>query len=119
MYMKIKNGRIVEEEVTSDKELIFRSKLKEILEKWYGLGLIDIPEIMKKIGIRSKNYEIIDFSNYAADLRRFTVQTKSTDYEIEMFRGNMIDPYSHIKVTHKGKEKYYSVSKVIQVERFK
>lgn len=117
--MEVKNGRIVEEEVTSDKELIFRSKLKEILEKWYGLGLIDIPEIMEKIGIRSKNYEIIDFSNYAADLRRFTVQTKSTNYEIEMFRGNMINPYSHIKVTHKGKEKYYSVNKVIQVERFK
>lgn len=117
--MKIKNGRIATEEVMTDKELIFRSKFKEILEKWYGLGLIDIPEVMEKIGIRSKNYEIKDFINYACDLRYFTVKTKNTEYEIEMFRGNMIDPYPHIKVTNKGKDKFYSVKKVIQVERFK
>ncbi len=117
--MQIKNGKIFTEEVTTDDELIFRSKLKEILEKWYGLGLIDIPEVIERIGIRSKNYEIVDLVNYACDLRHFTVKTKSTEYEIEMFRGNMINPYSHIKVSHKGKEKYYSVKKVIQVERFK
>lgn len=116
--MQIKNGKIVEEKVMSDEQRFFRRELKAELENTFGLQLNDIPELMKKVGIRSENYEISrSYSFYNGIV--CIVKTKNTEYEIEIFRGNMINPYSHIKVSHKGKEKYYSVKKVIQVERFK
>lgn len=115
--MEVKNGRIVEEEVMSDNELIQRRNLKVELESSFGLQLNDIPDLMKKIGIRSQNYEVLHSYDYY-DGRGYIVKTKNTEYQVEIFRGNMITPYSHIKVTHKGKEKYYSVNKIIQVERF-
>lgn len=116
-HMQIKNGRIVEEKVMSDDELILRRKLKTELENSFGLQLNDIPNLMKKIGIRSQNYQILP-SYYFYDGQEYIVKTKNTEYLVEIFRGNMINHYSHIKVTNKGKNKYYSVKKVIQVERF-
>lgn len=113
--MKIKNGRI-DDEGLSDNEIVFRKQFRDTLKNWYGLALYDIPEVMEKIGIRSKNYEIIPSPRFSSDSTCILVKTKNTVYEVEMFRGNMINPYSHFKVTNKGKEKFYSVKKVIQVE---
>ena len=114
--MKIKNGKI--EDYESKDEVVVRSHLSLALGSWFGLDLTDIPEIMQKIGVRSKNYEIalVDKETYA-DKVTILIRTKRTNYEVEIFKGNMIDPYSHFKISNKGNTKYYSVKRTIQVDR--
>lgn len=114
--MKIKNGEIKSSSKSLKTEELLRTKLSLSLYEWFDLKLTDIPEIMKKIGVRSKNYEIKFLEeNQEFDEVNLLVVTNYTTYEVEIFRGNMVNPYSHFKISNNGKTKTFEVKRDIQV----
>lgn len=115
--MKIVNGKLVKEKDESLQDIYFRNKLKDILEEWLELKLEDIPEIMEKIGVRSKNYTIIHDPMSSIWRLGLMVKTKSTMYNIEIIRDGEKEsnPEPYFKVLHHGKEKNYKIKRSIEV----
>lgn len=115
--MKIEKGKISKKNLNQE-ELEFRKKLKKALKIWFGLKLKDIPEIIKKIGVNSEEYEITYINDDYSHLN-FKVKTKNDEFEVELFRGDMVNPYSQCKVLKDDKEEIYSLSRMVQVDLLK
>lgn len=116
--MKIRDGRIEYCDMVYKGEVKMRENLSSKLDSWFGLRLSDLPEILKGIGVKSKNYDIEDlkYEDFFEKVS-FNVKTRSTKYVVEMFKGNMEDPYPHFKISRNGKSKWYQVKKIIQIEQ--
>jgi len=116
--MKIVNGKlVVKEKDESLQDIYLRNKLKDILDEWLELKLEDIPEIMEKIGVRSKNYTIVLDPMSSIWRLGLIVNTKCTMYNVDIIRDGekVSNPEPYFKVSHHGKEKNYKIKRNIQV----
>lgn len=114
--MKIKNGKvIIENEGLED--IYLRNKLDEILKSWFDLKLEDLPEIMDKIGVRSKNYKIVLDPMSHIWQCSLIINTISTAYKVDIVRDGEKEsnPEPYFRVCHNGKEKEYRVKRAIVV----
>ena len=114
--MKIENGKVtIENEGLQD--FYLRNKLDEILKSWFDLKVEDVPEIMAKIGIKSKKYEIV--LDPMSHIWKYTliVNTKYTAYKVEIVKDaeKETNPEPYFRVCHNGKEKSYMVKRTISV----
>ena len=111
--MKIKNGRV--EKYTDYDEKSRWGKLNKTLIRRFDLGITDVIEIIPKIGVRSKNYEIVILEDeYVIKL---LVKTKSTKYKIGIYTGSIENANARFAISHNGKEKVYAIKKSIQIQR--
>ena len=116
--MKIENGKvIIESEGLED--IYLRNKRDESLKGWFDLKIEDLPEIMEKIGVRSKNYEIV--LDPMSHIWKYTliVTTKATEYKVDIVRDGQkeTNPEPYFRLCHNGKEKEYRVKRTILVTK--
>lgn len=114
--MKIENGKvIIENEGLED--IYLRNKLDEILKSWFDLKIEDLPEIMEKIGVRSKNYKIV--LDPMSNIWKYSliIETISTTYKVDIVRDGEKEsnPEPYFKFCHNGKEKVYRIKRTIMV----
>lgn len=115
MKIKIKNGRI-QRICKNGADHEFREMLKKVLKSWFNLETRDIVEIIQKLGVTEKDYEIFYVQNTYFNLI-FKVITSSDEFDVELFRGTMNRPYPLMKVIREGKETVYSLARIVEVER--
>ena len=93
--------------------LLFTREFKEALEKkideWFGLDIYSIPLVLKKMGIECRKVVVEQCEN-CNDHISFYIHSQGNRYLISLFRGNMIDPYSHWTVDDGKTERYFDVS---------
>ena len=108
--MKIKDGRIINSNKKED--ILFRSRLKEVLKKYLFLNLSDIPDFIEELGEKSKEYQL---ESVYENNTSFTFSVKTS--EKESFKVNILkanpEAYRICRVIKDGKEVTYSVRKGI------
>ena len=111
--MKIENGRV--KNYTDYYEKSRWGKLNRTLIRRFDLKITDVLEIMPKIGVRSKNYEIVILEDeYIIEL---LVKTKYTKYKIGIYTGSVENASALFAISHNDKEKVYAIKKSIQIQR--
>lgn len=114
--MKIENGEFYTNNPAEDWKI--RKYMGEILQKHYELQLEDLPEVLRKLGIKNTEYEISNFSLGEHGKASFYVVTKRNKTLVEFILGDMVNPYARVRVTKlNGKSNVYYISKIIKVER--
>ena len=93
----------------------FIASLEWKLGKWFDLQLDDIPVVLDKMEINFKDATVEPCED-CSDHVSFILHVDGRDCIVELFRGNMIDPYPCWIIREGSTERFFDVFKNINVE---
>lgn len=91
--------------------------MKNMMEDNLKLNWRDLPEILRKVGLVSDEYELSDFKLESNRKVVFSVKTQLESATVEFMLGDMVNPNAKVKVIKENEgEKIYYISRVIEVQ---